>query len=446
MLKGGDDTMEYEYEKKMIGLLIGLTRKKLNQQFGGTKYTQVGLIETLGETYLENCELCQSVCRKDKICSKNILIEIEKGVPYKKECYYVGLIENLGYQYQCDELLVKLCQQIEEKLFIALSTYQLPDIMQASKCIDKAISQYPSIFYFSTLFKIYQSLVLMMLEDKNTYDIDEDILNLLLDHGNVQIKELVAILVYYGYIIRGNIDKIKPILNNRDKPYLFSYYLKIQCQNDTHSVIQSLEIFNQILKHDYQQLSEYNKYMLQNSLAFIHLNDNNHQKTLQYLIKCEEILENSQNQFPDYLSLHLINNLAVVTYSNGDYTTSSNYFLRLYQLKISELNSNIILLFNMLEKANQIEKLKELLTANYFKKIDYSPAKAIFRYYQLKHSRKMDKQLACELEELIIDDLILESPIHSDIIDKEILSLANITKDYKNYLIYTQKLKELQSL
>ena len=434
--------MDYEYEKKMIGLLIGYTRKKLNQQYGGTKFTQLGLINNFGKSYLENCTLCQSPCFKNKICSKNVLIEIEKGKAFKKDCYYVGLIENLGFKYQCDERIVRNILEIENNLLITLSTYELPKIIELNMKIDYELHIYNSVFYFYTLLQIYKSLVLLMLKNEKSYIVTDEILNLFFKYGNTNTKEIIAILIYNR---DPDINKeVKNILNCKNKSHLFPYYLKFLRQNESYSLVHSAEELNKLLESNYNQLNEYTKYMLYDSLAFIYLNDHNTKKSYIYLKLCKKVIESSPNRFPDYFILQILNRLGLVNYLDKNYDSSIKYFLYLYKLDISKIYNNIILLFNMLESQNRINELQSLLTTNYYKLILLQEAKSIFRYYKLKYSKPLDRNLACELENLIVNNLILKSSIHNNIITHELKNLILITKNYKNHYLYIEKLEELK--
>ena len=439
--------MEYEDIKGLMGRLIAFERKRLYNLTQSERYTQINLIARKGERYLENCKMCQIPCSTGKderkpICSRCTMIKIETGAAVQSDCCYVGILENLGYRYWLDGVIIREMEQLELLVldFLSMASQDLLD--KLNDIIPKYKNKYKDVFYFSDLLLLYEEVISLVAEDTSTNALSEEKIKFYYEYGMKVTKDIVSIIV-----IRKNLsfkehgDLIDEALNRVadkwDCEYLFSYCLLKLKENGQ---IVMFECLMKLYNEKYDNLNNFNKYNLLNKIAYIYLNDGCTEQAIVYLEKCVSLINDSSYRMIEFLRMKALRNLGVCYYFIKDFDKAIDCFLEVSSLNLSFLKFNLIFLIYMLENKGRISEIKNLLKNENYKKIDANHIKKIFKYYQTKYSKPLDKMNAMNLESIIINDLFeLEKGTEQyKIIEEELNKLVTITRDYKMLFKFNQ--------
>ena len=439
--------MEYEDIKGLMGRLIAFERKRLYNLTQSERYTQINLIARKGERYLENCKMCQTPCstgrdERKPICSRCTMIKIETGAAVQSDCCYVGILENLGYRYWLDGVIIREMEQLELLVLDFLSTASQDLLDKLNDIIPKYKNKYKDVFYFSDLLLLYEEVISLVAEDTSTNALSEEKIKFYYEYGMEVTKDIVSIIV-----IRKNLsfkehgDLIDEALNRVadkwDCEYLFSYCLLKLKENGQ---IVMFECLMKLYNEKYDDLNNFNKYNLLNKIAYIYLNDGCTEQAIVYLEKCVSLINDSSYRMIEFLRMKVLCNLGVCYYFTKKYDEAEKAFLEIAFYDINQLNFNLILLLNILEKNENIDKLNSLLTNKIYMKVENSTVKRIFKYYSIKYSKLITKEHAMELESIIVHDLnfLEKGTIHRNIIEEELNQWVTITRDYKMLFKFNQ--------
>ena len=439
--------MEYEDIKGLMGRLIAFERKRLYNLTQSERYTQINLIARKGERYLENCKMCQIPCSTGKderkpICSRCTMIKIETGAAVQSDCCYVGILENLGYRYWLDGVIIREMEQLELLVLDFLSTASQDLLDKLNDIIPKYKNKYKDVFYFSDSLLLYEEVISLVAEDTSTNALSEEKIKFYYEYGMEVTKDIVSIIVVLTYLRnkkdKALYDEVSQRISNRwDCPYLFNYCL--MCLTDNGRV----RMFNMLMELYYDKFNEltlYNQYNLLNKIAYIYLNDGSVDRVITYLVKCVEILNRSDFQFIQCLRINTLRNLGTSHYFSQNYEKAIENFLRLVSLDINRISLNLILLISMLEKYKLFKEIESILSNENYQKINNERMKKIFKYYLVKYSKPITKEHAMELESIIVHDLnfLEKGTVHRNIIEEELNQWVTITRDYKMLFTFNQ--------
>ena len=439
--------MEYEDIKGLMGRLIAFERKRLYNLTQSERYTQINLIARKGERYLENCKMCQTPCSTGKnerkpICSRCTMIKIETGAAVQSDYCYVGILENLGYRYWLDGVIIREMEQLELLVLDFLSTASQDLLDKLNDIIPKYKNKYKDVFYFSDLLLLYEEVISLVAEDTSTNALSEEKIKFYYEYGMEVTKDIVSIIVVLTYLRnkkdKALYDEVSQRISNRwDCPYLFNYCL--MCLTDNGQITMFDKVM-QLYYDKFNKLTTYNQYNLLNKIAYIYLNDSSADKAAIYLIKCVEFLNKPDCRFIRCLRINTLRNLGTSYYFSQDYKKAIDCFMNLVSLDINRLRFNLILLISMLEKQKSFKEIENILSKENFYKINNERLKKIFKYYLVKYSKPITKEHAMELESIIVHDLnfLEKGTVHRNIIEEELNQWVTITRDYKMLFKFNQ--------
>ena len=107
--------MNISLAKQIIGKYIQYYRhkKKITQKQITTKSRLITVNTLKVATKCTRNNLCLEA---NSICSTKILKRIENGEIFDLDCYYIGLVENLGFHFLLNDIIIKDTQQAESLL------------------------------------------------------------------------------------------------------------------------------------------------------------------------------------------------------------------------------------------------------------------------------------------------------------------------------------------
>ena len=439
--------MEYEDIKGLMGRLIAFERKRLYNLTQSERYTQINLIARKGERYLENCKMCQTPCstgrdERKPICSRCTMIKIETGAAVQSDCCYVGILENLGYRYWLDGVIIREMEQLELLVLDFLSTASQDLLDKLNDIIPKYKNKYKDVFYFSDLLLLYEEVISLVAEDTSTNALSEEKIKFYYEYGMEVTKDIVSIIVVLTYLRnkkdKALYDEVSQGISNRwDCPYLFNYCL--MCLTDNGQITMFDKVM-QLYYDKFNKLTTYNQYNLLNKIAYIYLNDDLVNKAVDYLKVCKGILDNADYRLIKSLKIKNFKNLGVCYNFNYKYEESIECFLEILKLDINRLRLNLILLISMFEKQKSFKEIENILSKENFYKINNERLKKIYKYYLVKYSKPITKEHAMELESIIVHDLnfLEKGTVHRNIIEEELNQWVTITRDYKMLFKFNQ--------
>lgn len=427
--------MNISLAKQIIGKYIHYYRHK-------KKITQKQITTKIGSDYRQYAKSCRQECTRNNlcleansICSTKILKRIENGEIFDLDCYYVGLVENLGFHFLLNDKIIKDTQQAESLLadfIIHMSIFSYENLSSFIEYLEKS---YPNIFFFSDLFDLYKNIMCYYYEKKLPANIDEDFYDFLFEYADESTKNLLVIYLYTNqfYVKKNNYLK-NTVLKNQDNPIFFNSHIALISQNEASSI--SIEHINSFFKKNEKQFVTSNFYYYYSYLAFIYLNDSNLKVSSSYLEKCLNIINDKTNQLIPILKLKVWIQYGIVLFFMNDYIKSIDMYWKVATINIDMLHShNLIFLFYMLEKEND-NRLNELLQIDFKACLNSKEMLSIFAYYKLKHSQSvMTLSLMKDCSCFIVEKL--------SFLDKGSRAREIIEEDLK---IYTKKTKNADLL
>ena len=374
--------------------------------------------------------------------SRCTMIKIETGAAVQSDCCYVGILENLGYRYWLDGVIIREMEQLELLVLDFLSTASQDLLDKLNDIIPKYKNKYKDVFYFSDLLLLYEEVISLVAEDTSTNALSEEKIKFYYEYGMEVTKDIVSIIVVLTYLRnkkdKALYDEVSQRISNRwDCPYLFNYCL--MCLTDNGQITMFDKVM-QLYYDKFNKLTTYNQYNLLNKIAYIYLNDSSADKAAIYLIKCVEFLNKPDCRFIRCLRINTLRNLGTSYYFSQDYKKAIDCFMNLVSLDINRLRFNLILLISMLEKQKSFKEIENILSKENFYKINNERLKKIFKYYLVKYSKPITKEHAMELESIIVHDLnfLEKGTVHRNIIEEELNQWVTITRDYKMLFKFNQ--------
>ena len=427
--------MNISLAKQIIGKYIQYYRHK-------KKITQKQITTKIGSDYRQYAKSCRQECTRNNlcleansICSTKILKRIENGEIFDLDCYYIGLVENLGFHFLLNDIIIKDTQQAESLLADFIIHMSISSYEKLSSFIEYLEKSYPNIFFFSDLFNLYKNIMCYYYEKKLPTNINEDFYDFLFEYADESTKNLLVIYSYESLLFPKRNTYFEEIISNhQSEPLFFNSYIISLSQNEASSI--SMENINTFYKKNADHFITCNFYYYYNYLAFIYLNDFHLNTANIYIEKCLDIINNSLERLIPNLKLKMLSNYAVTLFFMNEFKKSCDIFIKLINENINILFShNLIFLFYMLEKEND-NRLNELLQIDFKACLNSKEMLSIFAYYKLKHSQSvMILSLMKDCSCFIVEKL--------SFLDKGSRAREIIEEDLK---IYTKKTKNADLL
>jgi len=412
----------YEYEKMIIGHLIRYYRMEKKISVSQMLDSQQ---ETLDDWYPNKCK------ENNRLFSHKTYERIEKGIPAKKDFYYLILAKKLGMNFELSISLSKKIDLFEKELEIMMRNRNKEDFEFFKLKNLNFYSKIKGCLYFSEIVEFFIAVC-----DLEMHGIFRDekyvkLIDFIYPFVNRRIKRMMIYYLYRYYSTYIN----RPLLFNYVKkaceefPDDFQFFFVHQSYFNT-----SVVILEELFKINYQQLSPFEQYLYHQHKSFAYYNSEYNKGVLESIEECIKIAE--KENFTDFYLYQSYMRKAMTLYEEKEYEAALSYFIKVYYYNPNILKANLIHFFACFERCHRLDDLLNMFDSRFYKKMDTDLAKVIFFYYKYKHVEKMRLS---DLEDYILTTLapyLIYKSMQYDIIYDDLDRYTIQTRHYKKLRDY----------
>lgn len=435
---------DFEYEKQLIGIMLGFERKRNFKCTHDPKYKQSNIINLDRNQLLEFCNSCLTPCKRNKICSVPTIKKIEHGYYFSNDCYYFGLAFKLGYKYRLNKNDITILDNITNLVYNILEkkeNFLIDDFFNLTDLYND-LKEY---LFFSQLINIYISLISLMSKLIVPPDYIIELAKIIESSLKGRQKVIINYFLSLYYSKCNSISDLntkyreQALSSINDKSFL-KEELRIFLYLNNNELLSSYNCLVRLSKKKCLLKNNYAQIFIYSHLTFLSLNlnfksINNYLPHYQYLVK------QYANLYPDIMIDTFYNQLAIVNYFSEDYFKSSIYFHKVLNNNINLMVYNIFLYYDAIKKSNY-EPGYNTFNSN-FKALIIEPAnKLAYTYFIKKFSYTLiTKEIADLLEDYILTNLKSIYPKdsrHYKLLYSELKDLVKISKNYKKLAILNE--------
>ncbi len=414
--------MNGNYEKKVIGKLLGFYRQRMN---------------------IDKLEIIQ-ISNGKKICSLKTLKKIEEGTVVSDH-YYDYLAVSLNMHFSLEENDVKLLQQYHDQLISSLHVFSKSLMTELLYDIEQSLYLMNNVIYFEEMLNLFHDILDYHLNENLPSRSTIDLYLALKEMVNHEDKKLILYFLYQicnvvTYLDRSQIQQ-ECLPFYTDPLFIQNHLLHISQNFIPFDAYHRIKNFYIQIKN---QISDYQKITIYSIMAMIQLNMNDVKSAYKTICKILALIK-SNPDYPDQLLLSLHMRATIVCYAMKQYEQAIQNALICYHASYKQLNYNHLLLFDALEKTNQISLLINLLKDSQTLSFHNEVVSKIFKYYQIKHLWPLTLiQKHRLLTDLILNQLIplcKYSELYQNILTEEMLAHVALTRDYKSFYHFLQSNK-----
>lgn len=428
----------YEYENKIVGILIGYYRQKRSKK--DENFSRRLFVKWKSEKVKEMCLSCSKNCaKKDRICAPKTSLSIEKGEPIKNICFYIDFADKLGYRYLLNQRLLDIIHYSEKKLMLLIKTNQKKELITFKVFLQNNLKNYKDIIYFSEMLQLYLAITCMLLDFTYPKVSLVDLFEKIYPHLNSQSQFFISFLLYRYYKIYHE-DK------NKQQKYL-NLLQQLETKNTYHFLLNqkekmtSLEFYRYLLDFDKNKFLPYEQYIVQDNLVDILIELGHYNEAKKQVDICVKIAESKDEELSDVALYSAYTKKAVVLYHLKQYDEALLFFKQVFHFNADILLLNFILFIDCFEKSSQSKSIKSYLDIDTYRSLNITKVKRLYRYYQQKYVFNYPFK---ELELFILDELKSFLPLNSayyEIIKKDMIEYCQETKDYKSFFLFQKNKK-----
>ena len=425
--------IDFEYEKKIIGILIGFYRKKLDVKLAFFLINKKNY-------YHEYCLACKKCENTERICSPKTLYQIEKGFVIKNECFYYRLCENINKKLIFNKAILKKLDNYRELLYNSIVDFSKQTLFSLLKEIESDILKFKNTIYIEERLTLYRDVINYKLKRIIPSHESVEIYVLLKDNLAIEDEKIILLLLYdISYKIKNNLIDRDKIISESKKYYKDPLFFRMMLFSNVDISI-AYSLFEKYEADNFTQLNLYQKYTLYEYISFIDINYNCYEKGYHNLKKCIEIIKEGAD-FSDYTIKNCSRQMGIVCYLLNKYYESIEYFYSILKYKQFSIGLNYVLLFNCLEKTNQVNKILKIIEEINIATLKNKNEKLIMIYYWKKHLvKKHTKPQIAELEDFICEELVnivvVGGELYERIFKEDLRQYVSITKDYKKFFSF----------
>ena len=363
---------KFNYEKKMIGHLIGYYYKQSNYSVNNFLSGQDEFLDSM-------CKDCQKCNKPERICSKNTLYRLSDGLIVSNECIYHRLAAKLGKKVILDQYDIYERLENYRKLLVEnLVDFNKTNLEKLESLIAIDLKKYENVIYMYEVLSLYLNLIKDRLYTNYTpRKNDIKVYLYLIDVSDITIQKIIYIYFYKGKFRRGdyNIDLdliIQKCNKNLDDPLFYENKLDYVYYTD------QLSAYNFLINEEQSKaknLTSYQKYLLYDAFQIVHVNTESFEEAYKYMMKCYEITKSAD--FSIIETFHCYLRLGFISYCLKEYQQAVDWLLKAFEIR-KNLAKDLVILCQSLEHIGDINKLKEILKntntsitkAPYGKKVD----------------------------------------------------------------------------
>lgn len=424
---------DFQYEKKIIGKLIGYYRKH-------DKRILEDFLWDVGHYYNEYCLNCTKCISKEKICAPKTLYKIESGAVVDNDCYYYRLSEKCNKKLILDKKLFLNLDDYRERLTNQLIDFSCTKLSLMKNMLEYELSLYTDYVYVSERLQLYINVINASLGLMKYNKKDLDFYYFIKDSFDEKDRMLILYLLYCvdesnDIDIRIYQEAISFQENRLSFRFLSTMAFKIYEPSQLFKVVEEYKnkYINQFTKHEW--------YMYNNLYAYVYINTGELKLCRQFLQKNVELLELGLD-YSEKSKRNLLNRLAVLSYNQKNYKETVYYYSKCFiNGKINIGNANIAFYIDSLEKLNEIDKVLDIIRSYDINKLSIGHETKIIRYYRIKYLNDLDdKERLKKREDFICEELIdlinAHGTLLKNLMKEELMSCVEQTTNYKKVYLF----------
>lgn len=427
--------MMHEYEKKIIGIILGFERKEKLKSSNNPAFSQNNIVHLTEEDKSFLCHDCYCHCLKRQVCSVPTLRKLENGTPFTNDCYYSVLSHKLGFEYELSKINIDKFNDIINLLMSCIITREKKNITKCRKELQSPL------YYNHIYFSHFKEMFLCILNFITDYEEPSYAIIHLVEYIEPFTTEKTRILLTFLLFKYYTIYKVEMTKAAKYKDIILNF---------SQSPCISIEITADYLIHSgdnlkafsflYDKISDnkldsppFTKMYIYSQLTFLSLNLNRELDSI-YFKKYKEIIQQYDTIFPDLIMTQYLNRLAVTCYISNKFGDSAKYFYNAAERNINAISYNFPLFYDAVIKSNFLPGI-EFFKKSQANNISNADDKSVYIYYNKRiNMHCIDKENASILEDYILNFLNSIYPVdsmHNKLMFDELKTLTSISKNYK---------------
>lgn len=434
--------INFAEEKSIIGYLLKYYRKENDMTVESALYN-------VGAYYKEFCLDCNKCTNKEIITSLKTYRKIENGEVVKNECIYHRLAENFEMKVLFERKVFQKIVDYRDELYCHLTDYSYTNLKRLRNEIEKDLKLYHNVILIQEMLQFYYDILVFEIDRKVADDKNIRLYFYLKDIVKDKDNKLIN---YYFYQIIHYHDKVyeqkeeifKFIENYSDEPLFFSMKLILLCEND---LLNAYIELNKIPLEKEIQFTDYQRFCLYDTKAFVAQNIGKSEESYQNLNRCVELINDGLDISEKSIG-NCYKRIGKVLCDLKRYEEGVDYFLKAMQFNCN-MGVMYVLFFHALEKIGNIETLKAILEAKKNIKSNNILERKILNYYRNKYaSSELSKTQIAFLEDYICEELtpsvVSTGGVIMSIFKNELLHWVSITTNYKKVFMFENKVKNIK--
>lgn len=409
-------------DKKYIGTIIKYYRKTMYDKTKSQRWTQKGFIyDEYGS----------------KICSVKTLGLIENGIIIKNDIIYEELLHkfNMKYEFTYSIKSMKL-SECSKFLLLAIEKYDISMILEITNNIRNVLNKgfksyvfyYEYLQFYTMIYNYYCSKILLT---SNQISLIMSILNFIDSEMKEILIDLVCKTKYRNDDYEFSDINFKSMYSSINK---INYILYLIHHNQVLKANRILHNLYLVYKNKNNYIRLIDVFTIQLSLCSI----NDKEYFFELLDEGLHFFYKNNDNIPDIKKAQTYKNIGVTAYKLEVYDIAEDFLLKYIKIDSREILPYCIILFDIYEKAGNIESIIKILKQA---KPDNSKYGTFFQYFEMKYLNAYND---IELTEFILKNVIKEftsyDKIFISIFYSQIFGLTANTYKHKDFKLFISQL------